>query len=188
MTKKEKIKLLQVACNAAGADPELKEDGIWGPLSQGEFDKIIHGIDPIDKDGVHNVIASSFADPKDIYAFMECKKKGKSDNYCFKYGDNGVGNNKLGGHNTKKGSGPSCALPPEDLIITWGSIEESAERPVLVKANGKEVIVRVRDTMPLRKNITNGAGIDLNPDACEALELKPPVLARATWEAIATDG
>jgi len=36
--------------------------------------------------------------------------------------------------------------------------------------------------MPEKTNITNGAGIDLNPDACAALHLQPPVLTRVTWQ------
>jgi len=36
--------------------------------------------------------------------------------------------------------------------------------------------------MPWKKNIHNGAGIDLNPDAVRALGLEPPIMVPAKWE------
>jgi hypothetical protein len=47
---------------------------------------------------------------------------------------------------------------------------------------GKEVVCALLDTMPHRKNIKNGAGIDLNPDAWDVLGHIPPQLRAATWE------
>jgi len=179
MTKNQKVKLLQLAINAAGYQPELKEDGKWGPLSQAGFDWVIHGIDSDEK--VHSVLASSFADHADISAFKKCKAKGKTDSYCFNFGDNGEG---YWGDDTKEGSGPSVALTPEDMKETWGSIDNARGRSVMVKANGSGVLCKVKDTMMHRSQITNGAGIDLNPDAAKALKLNPPFLVRATWEAV----
>jgi hypothetical protein len=72
-----------------------------------------------------------------------------------------------------------CALPPEK----WKPFGNAARgKKVLVKCGGKQVICELRDTMPHEANITNGAGIDLNPAAWKALGHTPPVSLRATWE------
>src|SRR5438552_2661074 len=120
----------------------------------------------------HQVRASSFADPADIRSFRHCKSQGKSDQECFKVGDNGFG---LWDDDCSAGSGPSCALPPDDMIERWGSIGNARHKPVRVTANGSEVICLLKDRMPWKRHITNGAGIDLNPDAVEALGLRPPI-------------
>jgi hypothetical protein len=127
----------------------------------------------------HHVLASSFADPADIQAFQRCKEHGGSDRYCFQFGDNGIG---YWQDDTKKGSGPACALPPDDLISTWGSVNEAKHKPVLVTINGHSCVCPIKDTMPWKKHITNGAGIDLNFDALKELNLTPPVLTPATWK------
>ena len=49
--------------------------------------KPIYMDDPV----IHRVHASSFADPADVRRFRACKAAGKSDQECFKVGDNGVG-------------------------------------------------------------------------------------------------
>jgi hypothetical protein len=155
-------------------------DGIWGPVTQAALDDLIEGPAPAD---VHRVIASSFADPADVRAFEKCKAQGKTDQQCFKVGDNGIG---CWGDSTKEGTGPSCALPPEDMEETWSAIppsyKEARFQSVKVVANNQSVFCELKDRMPHRKNIKNGAGIDLNPDACAALGLKPPVKIPATWE------
>lgn len=149
-------------------------DGAFGPRSQAAFDALIHGRPQETADGVHHVIASSFADPRDVAAFRLCKAKGNSDQECFKQGDNGIG--KWGDDCT--GPTPCCALPPED----WEQFGAQARgKKVVVTANGTSVICELRDTMPHRKNITNGAGLDLSPAAIAKLGLRPPVLVRATW-------
>lgn len=146
----------------------VKPDGIWGPKSQAALDEAI-GLP------VRRVLASSFADPVDVELFRRCKAKGGSDQECFKVGDNGVG--KWGDDTTV--DAPMCALPPED----WRPYGDAARgKRVLVKANGCEVVCELRDTMPKRENITNGAGIDLNPAACRALGVKPPMMIAATWQ------
>lgn len=126
----------------------------------------------------HRTKASSFADPADVAAFRRCKAKGKSDQECFKVGDNGIG---CWGDDTSAGSGPSCALPPEDMIDRWGSVAKAKHRTVIVTANRHSVACILKDRMPSRKNIKNGAGIDLNPDAVKALGMKPPIMVAATW-------
>lgn len=123
---------------------------------------------------VHQVKASSFADPADVNAFRRCKAQGKSDQECFKIGDNGIG--KWGDDCTS--SVPMCALPPED----WQYLSHPRLSQVLVKANGKQVVCLLGDTMPHKANIKNGAGIDLSPAAVAALGLNPPIMVPATWE------
>ena len=169
--------MLQRACNNAGADPPIEVDGKWGPLSQAAFDQIVHGKE-LEGEGDYSVIASSFADPKDVAAFRLCKAKGKSDNECKKVGDNGIG---AWGDATDQGSGPAVALPPETMEEMWGEINAARGRPVIVYGNGTSVRAFVKDKMPKRKNITNGAGIDLNPDTAAALGLVPPFMTRVSW-------
>ena len=162
----------------------VSADGVFGPKTQAAFSKLataspdeqwLNANSPAEKT-VHEVTASSFADPADIIAFQKAKARGLSDDEAFKVGDNGIG--KWGG-DTKKGSGPAVALPPED----WKPFGKNPSgKKVLVKANGREVVAELRDTMPSKANITNGCLIDLNPDACEALDLSPPVKIHCTWQ------
>lgn len=126
---------------------------------------------------IHHVTASSFADPADVRAFRRCKAQGKTDHECFRVGDNGIG--RWGDDTT--GPKAMCALPPED----WQPIAPYARgKRVLVTANGRSVICELRDTMPAKANIKNGAGIDLNPAAVAALGLRPPIMINATWQFI----
>ena len=130
---------------------------------------------------IHQVKATSFADPADIRAFLRCKARGMTDQQAFKWGDNGIG---CWGDSCAEGSGPRCALPPED----WEPIDpvhphvKARGAKVKVCANSREVICELRDTMPHRANITNGAGIDLSPDAVAALGLHCPLDIKASWQ------
>jgi hypothetical protein len=125
--------------------------------------------------GIHRVKASSFADTIDVRAFRRCKAKGGTDQECFKVGDNGIG--KWGDDTTIEK--PMCALPPDD----WQHLGKAARgAKVKVTVKGKSVVCELRDTMPWKKNIKNGAGIDLNPAAVAALGMKPPIMVDATWE------
>jgi hypothetical protein len=128
--------------------------------------------------GIHKVLASSFADPDDVAKFKACKTEGHSDNFCFNYGDNGIG--FMGDDCTT--STPMCALPVEDWMGRWGSKEQARLKPVLVSANGQSVECLMGDTMPTKAKITNGAGIDLSPAAVAALGLKPPLMIPASWQ------
>ena len=157
-------------------------DGILGPKTLAAIHETLElaaktipaliaaGVEP-----VHPVLASSFADPADLSRFAECKSSGKSDQQCFRIGDNGVGK---WGNSTAQGTGPCCALPPED----WQHLSCPGLARVLVTVNGRSVVCDLRDTMPKKEHIENGAGIDLNPDACETLGLTPPILVPATWQ------
>jgi len=150
-------------------------DGIWGPKSQAALDAIIHP----QTGGVHRGLASSFADPADVRAFRRCKAQGKSDAECFRVGDNGIG---YWEDDCSEGSGTSCALPPDDMIEKFGSIAAAKHAKVKVTSNNHTAIVTLKDRMPWKRNITNKAIIDLNPDAVHALGMNPPILEPATWE------
>ncbi len=126
-----------------------------------------------------NVLASSFADLADLRAYERCKAQGKPDRECFKVGDNGIG---CWGDRTAQEEIPMCALPPEDMIARFGSVKAAKHARVRVTANGREVLCLLADRMPAKANITNGAGIDLNPAAAKQLALQPPFLVRARWE------
>lgn len=153
-------------------------DGIWGSKSQAALDAIIHPQAPVEN-GVHKVVASSFADPADIRAFRRCKALGKSDAQCFRVGDNGIG---CWADDVSEGSGPSCALPPEDMEEKFGSVASAKHAKVIVTLNGKIIECILKDRMPHRANITNGAGIDLNPDAVRLAGLEPPLMHGAIWQ------
>ena len=153
----------------------VEQDGIWGVKSQVALEAIVNPNSGLD----HSVKASSFADPKDVAAFRRCKERGGTDEDCFKVGDNGIG---CWGDDVTEGRGASCALPPDDMIARWGSVDAAKHKLVDVSANGKSVMCVLRDRMPWKKNIHNGAGIDLNPDAVRALGLEPPIMVAASWK------
>jgi len=161
----DKIEAIQVIL---GVTP----DGIFGPKSRAALDAILAPDVPAD---VHHVMASSFADPADVAAFKRCKAQGKTDEQCFKVGDNGIG--KWGDDTTA--DRPMCALPPED----WNPLGTAARgKKVIVECDGLIAVCELRDTMPHKANIKNGAGIDLNPAAWKALGHTPPQMRAATWQ------
>jgi hypothetical protein len=159
-------------------------DGEWGAKSQGAFDAVLHSqavntqpqgtISAVE----HSVIASEFADAADIEAFRKCKARGRSDQDCFKVGDNGIG---VWGDSTAPGSGPSCALPPEDMEEMWGVIANAKNRRVIVSYKDATATLVLKDRMPYRANIKNGAGIDLNEDARKILGIPKGGMVRVTW-------
>lgn len=157
-------------------------DGEFGPHSLAALHSLINTPGealwpiPAQDDGWHEVMASSFADPADVTAFRHCKALGGSDQECFKVGDNGIGK---WGDDCTAGSGPKCALPPEDWLARWGVNARHAK--VIVEIGDKSVICEMDDTMPHRANITNGAGVDLNPDAVAALGQHVPLMTKARW-------
>lgn len=126
------------------------------------------------------VIASSFADPKDVAAYRKAIAAGKPRKEALKVGDDAVG---CWGDDTSSEDLPMCALPPEDWQAKWGAGSKARGRQVKVTYKGKTVIGELRDTMPHKANITNGAGIDLNPGFAKALGVKPPfMLHDVEWE------
>lgn len=145
-------------------------DGIWGTKSQAAFDKVINATSSqVGK-------ASSFADPKDIEKFNECKKTGKTDKQCFAVGDNGIGQF---GKITAQEHTPMCALHEQAMIDNWGSVKAAAHQKVQVFANGKDIICAVEDRMSSKKAV-----IDLNPAAAKMLGLKPPFMVDASWKKV----
>ena len=132
------------------------------------------GLEP----AVHKVTGSSFADPADVATYERCKANGGSEEFCLSIGDNGIG---FWGDNTKQGSGASCALSPELMAATWGSVAAAHLQPVLITNphNGLTVTALIKDTLP-----HHSPRIDMNPDTCAALALRPPVLAPVTWQAV----
>jgi len=127
----------------------------------------------------HAVSASSFADPADVAAFKRCKATGKSDAECFKVGDNGIG--YFAESECWRSDICFCAIPRDVWLERWGTAKAASLRPVAVRINGRVVIGKLGDTMPWRKNIKNGAGIDLNPGFAKAFGLKSPFMVRAEW-------
>lgn len=119
-------------------------------------------------------LASSFADARDLADFKRSGDLGD--------GDNGVG---CWGDVTAQDVVPMCALPPEDIVARWGSMHAKDARGrevvVTILRTGKRVVCKLADRMPQKHNITNGAGIDLNPAAALQLELVPPFLVPAEW-------
>ena len=142
-------------------------DGKWGPKSQAALDAIIQGASTGEW---HNTTATSFADPEDLRRFNQCKTTGKTDEQCFAVGDNCIG---IWKDPTGEGTGPCCALP----IWAWHDFYGAAHRKkVIVQVNGKEAIVELKDSSGHRDVI------DLNPDACELLQLRIPVKEPARWK------
>lgn len=167
MTNTEKIKAIQRILG-------VEDDGLFYTKSHHALSHLLEGVAHATSPR-HEGLASSFADPKDIAAFKRCKATGKSDQECFKVGDNGIG--KWGKDTTI--DIPMCALPRED----WAHLARPAGTlvKVTILSSGLSVVCQLQDTMPARANIKNGAIIDLNPAAAKALNLKPPFLKPCVW-------
>lgn len=143
-------------------------DGVWGPQTQRALDTLLDAYRTADD--WHITTATSFADPADVRAFERCKSTGKSDHQCFAVGDNGIG---LWEDSTVAGTGPCCALPAS----AWHEFYHTArKKKVVVEVHDKQVVCELRDTSGSR-NV-----VDLNPDACTALGLVPPVKEPARWK------
>ena len=119
------------------------------------------------------VIASTFADPEDVAAYRKAIADGKSRTEALKLGDDGVGK---WGDDTTSSTVQMCALPPEDWETKWGRGQKARGKGVKVSYKGRTVVGELRDTMPHKRNIKNGAGIDLNPGYVAAFGLRPGFL------------
>lgn len=134
----------------------------------------------------HHGKLSSFADPADIKAFDKWFKIYRDEGMsvddatkkAFKRGDNGIGK---WGDDTKEGSGPSCAVTPDDMIERWGSMDAARGKDIRVIIGNEDVVCKVKDRLPWKKYITNGVILDLNPDAVRALKQTPPMLKQGIW-------
>jgi hypothetical protein len=126
------------------------------------------------------VTASTFADPADVRAYKKAIAEGKTEAQALKVGDNGIGK---WGDFTATEDHAMCALPPEDWQAKWGKGSAARGKKVSVTYKGKTVVGELRDTLPKKANIKNGAGIDLNPGFAKAFGLKPPFLLPGfDWE------
>ncbi len=141
-------------------------DGFWGPNSQAALNS------EAGSQGGFASMASSFADPADVVAFKKCKAQGKTDQQCFKVGDNGVGQF---GKITAQDHTPMVAVHADDMKARWGSVIAAAHRPVTVTVNAKTVEATVEDRIGVKGRI------DLNPAAAKKLGLRPPFLVPCTW-------
>lgn len=123
--------------------------------------------------------ATTFADAADVASFRRCKAEGMTDREAFRWGDNGIG---CWGDDTTAPR-PMCALPPEDIVAKWGSMKakDARGRRVVVETESARVVCELRDRMPAKARITNGAVIDLNPAATSALGYQPPARFKASW-------
>lgn len=126
------------------------------------------------------VTASAFSYPKDIAAYYRAIHEGKSRKQALNYGDSGKG---CWGDRTTSPDKPMCALPPEDWKAKWGPGSAARGKRVAVTYKGKTVIGELRDTMPPKAKIKNGADIDLNPGFAKAFGIKPPfMLKNVKWK------
>lgn len=125
------------------------------------------------------VIATSFADPKDVDRYNKVLAETGSEKAALQAGDNGVG---AWGDITATEEEAICALPPEVIKEKWGSLKQAKRKPVAVKYADVVVTGVLGDIMPSVKSIKNGAGIDLNPGFAIRLGLKPPFKTDVEWE------
>jgi len=123
--------------------------------------------------------ASSFADLADVHAFRACKAQGKSDQECFKVGDNGAG---CFGDDVTNEAIAYVAVRPDDMIAKWGTIGNAKHRRINLTIGNQTHVVVVGDRMPWAKNVTNGAVLDMAPGAQRAFGLKPPFMVSCSWE------
>lgn len=144
----------------------VEADGFWGPKSQAALNN------ELGTSRGFSATASSFADPADVAAFKKCKAQGKTDQQCFKVGDNGIGQF---GKITAQEDTPMVAVHADDMKARWGSIIAAAYRPVTVTVKGKTVQATVEDRIGVKDRI------DLNPAAAKALGLTPPFLVPCVW-------
>jgi hypothetical protein len=146
-------------------------DGFWGPVSQNALnnERDGGGAAPGPSAGGFKAEASSFADPADVRAFKRCKAEGKTDQQCFKVGDNGIGQF---GKITAQDHTPMVAIHKDDMIARWGSVIAAAHRPVTVTIGGKTIQATVEDRLGV------AGRIDLNPACAKQLGLTPPFLIK----------
>ena len=150
-------------------------DGFWGPISQKALnDELAGGAatgagKSAGGGAGFKAIASSFADPADVVAFNKCKATGKTDQACFKVGDNGIGQF---GKITAQTHTPMVAICKDDMIARWGSVGAAAHRAVTVTINGKTIQATVEDRLGV------AGRIDLNPACAKQLGLTPPFLVK----------
>lgn len=144
-------------------------DGKWDMEDQEAFNAI-------KSDGTwRNTKFTSFADPADVVAFNKCKRNtGKSDVYCFGFGDNGIGQF---GKITAQDHTAMVAIHGDEMVRQWGSRSGAAHRPVEIKLPGTDLIVEAT----CEDRISAVGKVDLNPAAFKALGLKAPFVVKGQW-------
>ena len=147
----------------------VEADGFWGPVSQKAFNDQRDGGAGGGGGTGFKAEASSFADPADVRAFERCKAQGKTDQACFRVGDNGIGQF---GKITAQTHTPMVAIHKDDMIARWGSVHGAAHRMVSVTINGKTIQASVEDRLGV------AGRIDLNPACAKQLGLTPPFLVK----------
>ncbi len=170
MSRISNIKLIQKAVG-------VEQDGKLGPVTRSALNEFLSEGNKSPAGGVSGK-ASSFADTKDVAAFRRCKAQGKSDQQCFKLGDNGIG---CYGDDTTNEAIPYVAIRPDDMISLWGDIQDAKHKEVAVHIMGQSHICIVGDRMPWAKNVKNGAVIDLAPGAQKLFGLSAPFIVDCTW-------
>lgn len=131
-----------------------------------------------------SVIASEFATDKDLRKYNEAIAEGKTHDEAFAVGDNCIG---CWGDPTNVNE-PICAIPPDDMIKEFGSEHNAKHKKLMVTNNANNVSISctISDVMPWKKDIKNGAGIDLNPCAVTLLGLPNGAMVPVTWGPIET--
>lgn len=124
-------------------------------------------------------LASSFADLSDVKAFRQAIARGMSEQQAFRVGDNGIG---CWGDDVTTLTIPYVAVPPDDMIAKWGSVVDAKHKPVTVEIHDQSKTCVTGDRMPWKKNIKNGAVIDLAPGAQALFGLHPPFMVQARWK------
>ncbi len=110
-------------------------------------------------DDAQQTTGTFFAYPDDIEAYRRAKEAGATEQEALRVGDNGRG--RWGSDTTT--DDPQVALPPADIIKTWGSIDAGKDKQVDVYGpDGKRIRARVTDIGPHGK-------LDLNPGATKQL-------------------
>jgi len=110
------------------------------------------------------MVATSFADASDLLAFNRAVHEGKSPQQALEVGDNGIG---AWGKSTVCGTGPCFALHPSVEGFRPGRLARIAFGDKYVDADLRDIAPR--------------GVIDLNPDAVEALGLRPPLKTMVDW-------
>lgn len=173
----DQIRLVQATLNAV-ADAGLVIDGHDGPKTTAaviEFtDRWETGVQTVagPSNGPFECKASSFADPADVEAYKRAKAQGMTDIEAFSRGDNGIGQF---GKITAQDQIPMIAVHHDAMVARWGSVNNSAHKPVTVTANGQTISATVED------RISEPGRIDLNPACARLLGLHPPFVVPCVW-------
>lgn len=135
------------------------------------------------------VKASYFADAADLQAYKNAKSQGESEKEALSKGDNGIG---CWGDNTAQDAVAMAAIPPEDMVSTFGSVIKAKHGVIYITAVGMDHINRtvktlIADIMPPLKMALkqNGCRIDLNPAVVKQLHLPKGGGVLVDWTTVA---